>query len=1218
MSARRDDARYFQQGQQFVVPILLRESVLDSVTFRATTKHFEDQVEAVDSWLIAFIRQTRDFTAQFCRLEDQALNFHGKSAPTFMESGIVDADYTVSAMARCSDANRAYWTSIFGNAKRTEQTLTEPLIRLQQNELKEIRNLRNEFQKAQKLYDETLKYYMQQPKTKEASSLREDAFQLYERRKAYIKSSFDYTIKMSTFRAALDAALIAAFSRSFEGTSHHTSALATDFVSRPSMGRIMAWSDDMIASSRNAEEYLYTVRFDLEDELNRFMSPPRDLAEYTSTPQKKLLARSVNETGRTAKQGWLMMRGVTGKPTRYIWHRRWCYVRNGIFGWLSNNAKTGAVEESDKIGVLLCNVKIPVVEERRFCFEVLTKDSTILLQAEYAHDVTEWLAIFDAAKKEVLDSRDSNEHAFAVTKPSPEFAAAFQALEGGHGETQVFETSSTLAAKDTPKKGHAKQDSSGPHSLGVLIQATNMASSLGGPRLNNLFTKAEEAKDLNPFEAAVESNNLAPLTLAPAPINTHLTKASILNELTSKVHGPSGTQANHWGSINYGLLKDDPKTPADTTAQSKFLDAPEAAVDNAYASRETEMHERGLLGETKDYPADWPLELKRQDAQFSAIFPHARSEHVLMVIRATRSVEGHKSNFSGRVYVTLRGLYFYSQSSGMLVVQACLFSEILSVRMTRKVNYDELTFDIHDFGEAITVVYLDDADLARKRIELLLANYIADEPQGEYAMLQILQKALPDDTRVQRPLSAKQVAPPTAESSDEDSQVEKKPGRVDFVRVKLPSEPVLTEPDDQMFAKIYDVEFMITAKGLFHLLFGNRSPVWLEAHRKFGTVNVQQGAWQTVEDGTLARAYTYGGCLREKDGTISVIQQKDFQKISRRVEHLDYTVVAYRRPWEYPYGSTFFLHIKLNISFVSKTKSRLRMWIDVDWQKQHHLSRGVLLQAIRTDIKPRVNNVTHFIEREVLHRLGLQSKTSKAVRLYGRVGVNSKPMILNVAESTSEVVVVKRLTIFDLIKRYPAIFVTSLFTELFLFLIVVVSTIGSFLSTNGVLITCLATSILYNTWLSGKSSITYYQHRSAVKLLHNVGNYPVGLMARGVTLLEIDELAYNSTSPVPVAEQGTCYQTFLDGQERTGSGQKYHVAFGASRHSLAQTRNDLMVAMKVVNGIETEIVKGEWAAHLGSEARHCEELKRLGFDDPGLVPAAVKETCDDCARYQAG
>lgn len=1221
MSTRRDEARIFQQGQHSLIPVLLREAVLDSVTFRAATKHFEDQVEAVDAWLTATVKQTKDFLNQFCRLEEQALNSQSKTIPTFIESGIIDADFTVTAMSRHSEANRAYWTSIFSNARHAEQTLTEPLLRLQNNEMKEIKNLCNEFHKTQKFYDETLRYYCQQSKNKEASSLREDAFQLFEKRKAYIKSSFDYSIKMSTFRAALDAALISAFSRSFEGTAHHTAALATDFASRPSMSRIMSWSDEMTESSRNAEEHLYTIRFELEDELNRLVSPPRELSEYTLSPQRRSTLKSMpNSSLKPAKQGWLMMRGITGKPARYIWHRKWCYVKEGVFGWLSNNPRTGAVEESDKIGVLLCNVKVPINEERRFCFEVLTKDSTILLQAEHDADVIEWMSTFALAKDKVLEmSQKTNDHAFAVTKPTSEFAAAHLPLEGGPADVQP--TESAIAIAGASKRGHSKQDSTSGHGLSALISASNMATNLASPRIvNALGIKVEDQKFYNPFESPVEGNDLAPTTFAPAPINTHLTRETLLDPSSSTIHIPSGTQANHWGSLNYGMLNHNNLEAIQGKGTSKLLAGPEAAVDGVYLQRDRELADRGLSDAVKEYPPEYPVELRRQDAQFCSLFPHARNEHVLMVLRATRSIEDHKPLYSGRIYITLRGLYFYSQSCGMILLQTCLFSEILNVRITRRMHYDELTIDIHDVGEAHSFLYLDNADLARKRIELLLANYIADAPKGFQEMLSILQKTLPDDTNVSGPdksaLKERSVNHQANSSDDEDDEADsrsnKRSAKMDATRLKLPSVPVNTEPDDQMMRKFYDAEYMITAKGLFHLLYGNRSTVWLSNYQAFDVPDVQQGPWQSVEDGTLARAFKYLVKYVDSSGNSKTFEQADYQKISKRVEHLDYTVMHYRRPWQYPYGDTFFLKMKVNIAFVSKTKARIRIWIDIDWQKTNYLSRAILTHAVQSDQAPQGERLTHFIEREVLDRLGLQSKTSKAVRIYGRVGGHSSPIYLEPPHEPRRAAVRQKLSLFDLVRRFPAEFLTSLFMEICLLFLGALAAVWNLVTANGLFLFLLIGSLLFNTWLSGKTYNAYWQHKTAVRLLDNIEIAPYGLMSRAITLQDIDMIAHDTMLP---NASGQCFETFSKRHLSNASAKVYHHAYKTSRETLAQTRNDLLVAMKVLNGIETEIVKGEWLTFVRTEQTNCRSALRLDGQQGTAIGEDIREYCEDCNRY---
>lgn len=56
---------------------------------------------------------------------------------------------------------------------------------------------------------------------------------------------------------------------------------------------------------------------------------------------------------------------------------------------LVHGSRSGGVEESEKIGVLLCNVKPRNSDDRRYVFEVKTKDTTLIVQAETQPELTE-------------------------------------------------------------------------------------------------------------------------------------------------------------------------------------------------------------------------------------------------------------------------------------------------------------------------------------------------------------------------------------------------------------------------------------------------------------------------------------------------------------------------------------------------------------------------------------------------------------------------------------------------------------------------------------------------------------------------------------------------------------------------------------------------------------------------------------------------------------
>jgi hypothetical protein len=61
------------------------------------------------------------------------------------------------------------------------------------------------------MYESQLARYSTLSKTKESSALREDAFQLHEVRKSYVRMCDNYVIQVIAFRTYLDRALVTSF-----------------------------------------------------------------------------------------------------------------------------------------------------------------------------------------------------------------------------------------------------------------------------------------------------------------------------------------------------------------------------------------------------------------------------------------------------------------------------------------------------------------------------------------------------------------------------------------------------------------------------------------------------------------------------------------------------------------------------------------------------------------------------------------------------------------------------------------------------------------------------------------------------------------------------------------------------------------------------------------------------------------------------------------------
>lgn len=258
----------------------------------------------------------------------------------------------------------------------------------------------------------------------------------------------DFSVMAPHLRLKLDKILVRLFSdqwRDMRGSREITHRSLGKWNS--DIERVRGWSRELENGEKAFLRDLLNARKQIEESAEIAARPSRDLEDYSvstlnSTSGSKapsttsLQAPSTNRPTRSEKQGWLYLRTVTGKPSKTVWVRRWFFVKNGICGWLVQGSRSGGVEESERIGVLLCSVRPAIPEERRFCFEVKTTQLTILVQADTQPELLDWVRTFEIAKQKALEdpaSTDSpglegpraQDAAFAISAPSaPEFAAS--------------------------------------------------------------------------------------------------------------------------------------------------------------------------------------------------------------------------------------------------------------------------------------------------------------------------------------------------------------------------------------------------------------------------------------------------------------------------------------------------------------------------------------------------------------------------------------------------------------------------------------------------------------------------------------------------------------------------------------------------------------------------------------------------------------------------
>ena len=335
-------------------PVGLKEAALDSPTFRSGFTHFSEQLDLVEKWLEGYAKCTSKLSNEVGSFESLVNGFLAQTTPpTYLSEAVIDHDYTLLAMKRYGEGAKEFWTATISGLKKMQVNMIEPIKAFLHNDLRSFREIRRNVHVTQKELDHLQSRYSGQAKTKEASSLREDAFQLHEARKAYLKASMEFSVAAPQLRMALDKMLVKVFADQWRDTRNPRQNISGSIGKWGSdIERVRGWSREMENGEKAFRRELQAARKQIEESAEAAVRPSRELEDYSASVSAARAPSSASvqtpaRPVRSEKQGWLNLRTVSGKPSRTTnWLRRWFYVKNGIFGWLVQGSRSGGVEES--------------------------------------------------------------------------------------------------------------------------------------------------------------------------------------------------------------------------------------------------------------------------------------------------------------------------------------------------------------------------------------------------------------------------------------------------------------------------------------------------------------------------------------------------------------------------------------------------------------------------------------------------------------------------------------------------------------------------------------------------------------------------------------------------------------------------------------------------------------------------------------------------------
>ena len=162
-------------------------------------------------------------------------------------------------------------------------------------------------------------------------------------------------------------------------------------------------------------------------------------------------------------------------------------------------------------------------------------------------------------------------------------------------------------------------------------------------------------------------------------------------------------------------------------------------------------------------------------------------------------------------------------------------------------------------------------------------------------------------------------------------------------RFKLPANPVEYEPEG-MTRKSHEREFDISPQALFHVMFGDLSPLFQALYAQRQAQDVQQGHWTETEEmpKKLRRTFSFRVNFFDFLGRSRRADVVDNQTIEKQQDYLCYVVRDCKTPWHLPYRQDFMLITTYVITHLSPGKCKLSIWTSVKWtrEKLYRFSKG--------------------------------------------------------------------------------------------------------------------------------------------------------------------------------------------------------------------------------------------------------------------------------------
>lgn len=1176
-SSVKSTSDYVAERLVRLVSVGLKEATMDSPSFRASMNYMHVSILQCAHQMEKSISILQKYAIAWNNFVQVKSEIEGLFNPYVNDIQFISNDISKPCIRKYLEGQKIIFDSAMMLLKVDDFQFSN-ISHILEVEIPNYLEIRRNFERIQNKYDIISAKFMQLPKHYDSNKTREDALQLFEIRKQYIHISMSLWICVKQLESKISKG-VTEFSRSFwnsfDNRNTNYGAKLSDAIGLTNLveeiKQLNRSADLKQTSSILLLKDLNRARMNSEEGAIKMFTPSLEPKDFDSTTINESNFYLENEKNLLEKHGWVFIKSqkLNGNKGE-VWIKRWLFVKNGVFGFLSISQDGQYVQESDKIGILLANIKHYPTEDRKFCFEINSQLTNLIIQVETSIELKSWLTVFQNVSKIAKEEKSE----FASKRYSP--------------------------------------------CLNMLKLVPVVAKDLELIDVTPIDPQFEKTSNLIELQL---SNMKFTLSINP-PLKTSMTeKISMSHLYLSSTTVPSATTANFWGFVNWGLyfvldedsremiLKNTKKLPPRSIINLRYPD---------YYPENLRVADAELRSIFEVCISDDECTLLRFNASWS---PNSQQNIYCALYVTTHSfyVYSHTCGLVSILPIPLTNFLdadIIEKANGNSILKFYFVSG-----MTIKMElYDD---DIYSIKTQFNFILENMKSSHPKDLQHVISQLShIQQAYKEIKNERYLNKSLNLNSKLSSSNSFSKLdkfkgIKLQLPSNENSNTLNNTTGISD-----IDTENKINYTSEMGLLLIKKVK--VPSKALFHILFGDESfllqctlPL---SSSIFKEANSKHSLWRCDSKQKLTRVVW--------NPVFKVPCAK--QTIERIVNNKYYNILQETPYLRFVFGVNRKIYMRFVIYSLDSKSSKLMVYYSLAGGNNvlNWFSRKIIHQIMIFRMEALENRLDDAVKM-----LGHDNrKIASAIKTYGSVTKYDSDKETKDESTFDDAISFIPLQLFSTFYYEKINFEVERFLIKFIrALILIIKSIINFFNTNMILVFLFGTSILLNMWLIGRTSSSYWRERNVDRHMKSLigDNY---LMERSISMEEINEMINPNTTDLSAVVGGTdCYWQFLE-HEHLGSINRYsridkndeliniyelHHLEGEREISLAQKltglrieRNRLLTKLNLLNYIEKEFILKEWKDWISSEISNCQKVKD-SFPDSY---APIKGYCDDVEK----